>query len=256
MSTLGLLIRSLQAGGGSQKFHTGAIVAAYCANVRSVLEYCSIVWNGAAKSHTDRIERIQHKFLIWLTVHSTTNSESLSYNSLLSAHSFTSLAARRSQHDLVFLARLFKHQIDSTALRSEFGLAIPARSVRHRHLFAVPFARVETVKNGLFCRMPRKRNDLLREDTKLDLFTDSLYTVRSACKAHAGWLTAEAYPPPWLPKQCGSGRLFYLSDIGRAAFAHSHVFIVWMFACVCEDILIVTLPVNGPLPWVINWINK
>ena len=76
--TLGLLIRSLQAGGGSQKFHTGAIVAAYCANVRSVLEYCSIVWNGAAKSHTDRIERIQHKFLIWLTVHSTTNSESLS----------------------------------------------------------------------------------------------------------------------------------------------------------------------------------
>ena len=44
--------------------------------------------------------------------------------------------------------------------------------------------------------MPRKMNDLLREDTELDLFTDSLYTVRSACKTHAGRLTAEAYPPP------------------------------------------------------------
>lgn len=56
-----------------------AIVAAYFANVRSVLEYCSVVWNGAAGSHTDRIERIQHTFLIWLTVNSTRNSDSLSY---------------------------------------------------------------------------------------------------------------------------------------------------------------------------------
>ena len=77
-----------------------AIVAAYFANVRSVLEYCSVVWNGAAGSHIDRIERIQHTFLIRLTVHSTRNSYSLSCNSLLSAHSFTYLAARRSQHDV------------------------------------------------------------------------------------------------------------------------------------------------------------
>ena len=193
---LGLLIRSFQAGGGRNKYKTGAIVAAYCANVRSVLEYCSVVWNGAAKSHTDRIEKIQHKFLIWLTVHSTTNSDSLSYDRLLFAHSFTSLAARRSHHDLIFLARLLKHQIDSTTLRSGFGLAVPARSVRHRDLFAVPFARVDTVRNGLFCRMPRTFNELLRENAKLDVFADSLYTVRSACRAHAGRLTARAYPPP------------------------------------------------------------
>ena len=111
---LGLMIRSLQAGRGRMKYETGAIVAAYYANVRSVLENCSVVWGGAAKTHTDRIERIQHKFIVWLSVNSTINSESLSYNSLLSGHSFTSQAAKRVHHDLVYMARLFKHKIDST----------------------------------------------------------------------------------------------------------------------------------------------
>ena len=63
---LGLMIRSLQAGRGRKRYETGAIVAAYYSNVRFVLEYCSVVWSGAARTHTDRIERIQHKFLIYL----------------------------------------------------------------------------------------------------------------------------------------------------------------------------------------------
>ena len=60
---LGLLIRSLQdVRGGYSK---GGVIAAYYANVRSILEYGSVLWAGAASSHLDRLERIQHKFL-WL----------------------------------------------------------------------------------------------------------------------------------------------------------------------------------------------
>ena len=74
-SALGLLIRSLQTGRGTRaRFETAAIIATYHANVRSLLEYCSVIWNGAAKTHTDRIERIQHKFLIWLSVHSNVST--------------------------------------------------------------------------------------------------------------------------------------------------------------------------------------
>ena len=83
---------------------------------------------------------------------------------------FGSLAARRTQYDLTFLARLFKHQIDFSFLRSKFGLATPARSVRYRDLFATPFARVETVKNGLFCKIPRLMNVLTRKRSHLHLF--------------------------------------------------------------------------------------
>ena len=189
---LGLLIRSLQAGRGRMRYDPGAVTAAYYANVRSLLEYCSVVWGGAAKTHTDRIERIQHKFLIWLTVNSNINSDSLSYDKLLSAHSFTSLAARRVQHDIVYVARLFKHKIDSTSLRSYFGLAVPPRSVRRRDLFAVPFARVETIKNGLFCRAPRLVNEFLRQSGQVDIFTDPLSRTKTAAKAYARELSNRA----------------------------------------------------------------
>ena len=192
---LGILIRSLQAGRGRRRYETGAMVAAYHANVRSVLENCSVIWGGAAVTHLDRIEHVQHKFLIWLTVHSGIRSKSLSYSSLLSAHSFNSLSSRRLQHDLVFLARLFNHQIDSTFLRSGFGLAVPVRSVRHRDLLAVPYARVDTVKNGLFCRLPRGINQFLHENNQVDLFSDSLFTFRIKCKEYASRMTTRAHPP-------------------------------------------------------------
>ena len=32
-------------------------------HVRSILEYGSIIWSDAAKSHIVRLERVQHKFL-------------------------------------------------------------------------------------------------------------------------------------------------------------------------------------------------
>ena len=63
--TLGLLIRSLQAGGGSQKFHTGAIVAAYCAKRAigaRILQYCvergGQVTHGSHRAHSTQIPHL------------------------------------------------------------------------------------------------------------------------------------------------------------------------------------------------------
>ena len=85
---LGLLIRSLQAGCRGTRYQTRAVVAAYCANVRSILEYGSVIWGGAARTHTDRIERVQHKFLMWLAAHSFGAPQNFDYNRLLSHFPF------------------------------------------------------------------------------------------------------------------------------------------------------------------------
>ena len=63
---LGLLMRSFQTGVRPRMFRTSAIMTAYFANVRSLLEYGSVIWTGAAETHTARIDRVQHKFLMWL----------------------------------------------------------------------------------------------------------------------------------------------------------------------------------------------
>ena len=177
--SLGLLMRSLQTGCRGTKFRSRPLISAYCANVRSVLEYCSVVWGGAAKTHMDRIERVQHKFLMWLAVHTFGAPQNLDYNRLLLHFSLCSLSARRTQHDLTFLARLFKHKIDSPFLRSCFGLAVPPRHTRQLALFAVPFARVETIKMGAFCRLPREMNLFLQSFNYVDLFVDTLGSTRS-----------------------------------------------------------------------------
>ena len=81
---LGLLMRSFQTGARPGKFRTSAVLTAYFANVRSILEYGSVIWAGAAETHTARIDRVQHKFLMWLLSYTLSGyAPSLSYENLL-----------------------------------------------------------------------------------------------------------------------------------------------------------------------------
>ena len=65
---LGLLIRSMQVSTAVHRtrFDHVAVLAAYKAHVRSVVEYGCLIWSGAAVTHMRRLERLQHRFLTWL----------------------------------------------------------------------------------------------------------------------------------------------------------------------------------------------
>ena len=66
---LGLLMRTCATGKRGRPFgmsHHRAITSTYFAHVRSILEYCSVVWGGAAQTRMKSIERVQEKFLVWL----------------------------------------------------------------------------------------------------------------------------------------------------------------------------------------------
>jgi len=123
---LGLLMRSFQTGIRPGKFRRSAVLTAYFANVRSILEYGSVIWTGAAKTHTARIDRVQHKFLMWLLSHtSSEHIPSLSYGNLLHHFRLPSLNSRRTQHDILFIRNIFRHKIDSAELLGPVLLYIP-----------------------------------------------------------------------------------------------------------------------------------
>ena len=128
----------------------------------------------------DRIERVQHKFLLWLNfqIHQCGVSPSLSYPDLLSHFNIRSLKARREQHDLMFVRNVFNERIDSPFLLQSFSLAAPARVSRHPVLLHVPFARVNTVRDSLFIRIPRATNAFIRDRCTADLFNDGFYSYR------------------------------------------------------------------------------
>ena len=103
---LGLLIRSFQTGKHGRSFYRcdrKAIVGTYCANVRSILVYGSVIWGGAAVTHMRRLEHVQSKFLVWLCGRCRISDVSLRYGDLLEYFNLASLTGRRQQHDLMFL---------------------------------------------------------------------------------------------------------------------------------------------------------
>ena len=152
--------------------------------MRAILEYCSVIWSGTAKSHSERIERVQHKFLLWLNAHVHRSSQSLAYDALLTRYSFIALEKRRCQHDMVFLASIFRHSIDCDVLRASFGLSAPVRSTRQLSLFHVPYGRVETVKRSLFVRLPGRLNVFLRKCPEIDVLSDSIGHIKSGIKKY------------------------------------------------------------------------
>ena len=192
---MGLLIRSFQSGSkhGSH-FNRTAVVAAYFSNVRSILEYSSVIWAGVAESHARRVDRVQHKFLMWL-LHNTRsgNAASLSYCDLCRHFKIPTLAARRDQHDLLFLKNIFCNKLDTPRLLENLSLHAPTRSTRLRNLLNVPHSRVNTVQHGMFSRLPMKANEFLKDrDVEADIFHDSHITykqhvikyIRKQCGLH------------------------------------------------------------------------
>ena len=172
---LGLLIRSVQTSPCSRRLHFDqrAILSAYNAHVRSVLEYASVIWSGAAVSHLKRLERLQHRFLMWLGRRSMHRCPSMDYDSLLKHFKCLSIKARFTQADVVFMQSVFRGRLDCGKLVSMFSLSAPTRRTRHTGLFHVPGGRVNSVRNGFLSRLPETCNRALQNLPEADFFGPS-----------------------------------------------------------------------------------
>ena len=168
---LGLLMRSMQSPRCPRriKFNHHALLAAYNAHIRSIAEYGSVVWSGAAKTHLARLERMQHRFLMWLASNTQGRCPPLDYESLLIFFNMCSFKSRFIQADLSFLLSVCSGRIDCPYLMAVFGLAVPGRRSRQTGLFYVPFGRVNTVKSGFRIRIPALCNRFLQQTPSADV---------------------------------------------------------------------------------------
>ena len=178
---LGLVIRSMQLSrrNNRARFDHKAMLSTYYAHVRSILEYGCIVWAGAAVTHLRRLERVQHKFLMWLARNADNPTDIFDYCALLSHFNVRSIKSRLAQYDLMFLHHIHHARIDSSALLATFGLAVPGRSTRAVALWNVPHARVNTVQRSVFIRTPLLCNSFLNSDTSVDFFLSTVSSFKS-----------------------------------------------------------------------------
>ena len=181
-----MLIRSFQKACPRGHLNPRSVIAAYCANVRSIMEYCSVIWGGAAATHMIRLDRVEHKFLMWLNAHVRQQCSSLLYHDLLKHFNLASVSARRTHHDIMFLRNVFTGRIRSSLLLQSFSLSVPSRATRQqsRTLFSIPYARVSTVKEGMFARLPKRINSFVAKCVNVDLFNDSRASFRASVMSY------------------------------------------------------------------------
>jgi len=165
-------------------------LAAYNANVLSVLEYSSEIWAGAAKSHLVRVESVQHTFLMWLAHNTDEGCPSLAYDRLLSFYGLQSLHARRVKCDVLFLYKVFRGYIASSHILQSFAIHVPPRTTRiaSQTLFHVPFGRVACVSGGLFVRCPRSANDFIAKSRETDFFNERIGAIKKHITAYSASL--------------------------------------------------------------------
>lgn len=130
----------------------------YFAYVRSILEYCSTIWNPHCFTYKHTIERIQAKFLKHLNYRSFHVNNDYELN--CKYHRLLSLENRRVLLDMLFLHGICNGSIDSNDLASSIlQFRVPMKRTRHTTLFSEASTHTNYAQNSVVCRLQRTFNE-------------------------------------------------------------------------------------------------
>lgn len=109
----------------------------YCALVRSILEFAAVVWTPYHSSWIARIESVQKKFVrrALRTLHWNDPENLPPYEDRCLLLGIDTLENRRSVSQAMFVVKLLKNEVDSSALLADLNIYAPERPLRRRDFF-------------------------------------------------------------------------------------------------------------------------
>lgn len=133
----------------------------YCAHVRSVLEYGSVVWCPYYAVYIDMLERVQHKFLRCAAYRMgiLSSDYTYDYSAICSRLKIITLYNRRVQLDLCFLFKLLAGDVHAPVVLSDIGFRISSVRTRSTYTFHVENHRRNYGVNSPPCRLVREANE-------------------------------------------------------------------------------------------------
>ena len=103
--------------------------------VRSVLEYCAVIWSPFYNIHILRIENVQGKFLKYVDFKLRSSNVIVPFNQLCDYLGLIPLQKRRIHLQLCFLYKIVNNFVDSGEILSQILFATPHYSTRSQSLF-------------------------------------------------------------------------------------------------------------------------
>lgn len=170
--TLGFIIRS------TKPFNNvRALMILYVAIVRSVMEYCCIVWAPSYITRIRRLEKVQRKFVKFLCFKSHIIFDSFPYEHHLQHFSLPHLLSRRTFYDVMFAFKVLNDMVKCPDISSLFVTHAPSRPLRHHRLLEVEFHRTNYGLHSPLVRICNGVNNIAA-DLSSDLFADERLTFK------------------------------------------------------------------------------
>lgn len=139
----------------------------YCSLVRPHLDYCSCVWSPHYNVHIQAIERVQHRFLRFVSFKMHQRIEDIDYSEIENLLNITTLQTRRMHRDLTMFYKLLHSCIFSPELLGKIGLHVPSRQTRLVQPFHIRSHRTNYGYNSYLTRSARFAN---KYSGRLDCF--------------------------------------------------------------------------------------
>lgn len=171
---LGFILRT-----SKSLFNIHTIKTLFYAYVRPHLEYCSQVWNPLYAIHKNRIERIQTKFLKYLNYRSYLTLDNPYSINIHHSHNITTLADRRTYHDLVFLHKILNNKLNCMDLVQLIHFRTPSKTTRQSTLFHISRCNSNYSQNSFLNRVCRVYDDRY---ASIDIFAESNNGFRNLLK--------------------------------------------------------------------------
>lgn len=130
----------------------------YCALVRSIVEFGSIIWNPMTSLERNQNERVQRKFLNFAAFKLKIEHPPHSYATVSDQLKLCSLSDRRVLAGSSLLLNLINGSIDCPSLLELVNFKVPSRTTRISVPFAIPFHSTAYGRNNPLHRIMRNAN--------------------------------------------------------------------------------------------------
>lgn len=115
----------------------------YCALSRSILEYCSVVWNPFYNNGVGRIESVQRRFLRYALRRLPWNNPYRlpSYESRCQLIHLEPLSTRRDTARALLVTDILQGRIECPALLGQIDINVQPRALRNNYMLRLPLNR-------------------------------------------------------------------------------------------------------------------